>query len=204
MAILNATTLSGAIAAGDLTIKVASATGAAKGNLIQIDNEFFTQYTDNASSTTLAVEGGQQGSACAAHASGAAVFMGPPSDFPAAPAGAGTLLPVSPVWTSMTYTAAGAISIPTTKTNVFISLVSGAASAMTLANPTSAQEGQELIIMAKDAQAYTVTNPGGFLGTTTSSDVATFNGAIGSTLHVRAVNKLWLVISGITAGVSVA
>jgi hypothetical protein len=200
------TTLAGAVTAADFnqTIRVASATGQAKGNLINIDSEWLTQSVDSQGSVTLQVQGGKEGGYCQTHASGAVVFMGLPSDFPSAPPGSGTLQPVSPNWTSTTYTAAGAIAIPTTKQNVFVKLLSGAASAMTLANPTAAQEGQEMIIMAGDAQAYTVTNPGGFLGTTTSSDVATFNGAIGSALHIRAVNLFWLVISGITAGVSVA
>jgi len=203
MATLTATTLGAASATGDTSLRVVSATGFAKGKIVQVDGEFFKQTAD-AVGLVIPVRGGDQGTYCQAHGIGSAVFVGDGADYPAGPPGTAITFPAQPCWNVVTYGAAGAIAIPATKQNQFVQLITGTAGAMTLANPTSANEGIELILMAKDAQAYTITNPGGFLGTTTSSDVATFNGAIGSTLHIKAVNKLWLVLSGITAGVSIA
>lgn len=198
------TTLAAAITSADFnqTLRVASATGQAKGNLIRIDNEWFVQSIDSNSSVTLKVIGGQNGSYNQAHASGAAVLMGLPSDFESNPPGTAVPLPVAPAWDMVTYSAAGAIAVPSTMTNQFVSLISGAGSAMTLVDPTSAQEGVELILMAKDAQAYTVTNTTGFNNGSTASDVATFNGTLGSSMQIKAINRIWNVINltGVTLG----
>jgi hypothetical protein len=79
---------------------------------------------------------------------------------------------------------------------VFVELVTGTAGAFTITDPTSAQEGAEMVIMAKDAEAYTVTYATtGFNGGGSGSDVATFGGAIGDNFHIRAVNKVWNVLT---------
>ena len=190
-----ATTLGAAKAVDDLSIRVASATGAAIGNVISIDGEFLTQ-TAAADGTTLAVRCGQQGTYNQAHNSGAVVLMGAASDFPAAPPGTVLMTPVAPSWTVASYAAAGAIAIPTTKQHVFVKLSAGSAAAMTLAAPSYAQDGQELLIQAEAAQAYTVTQTTpGFNSASTSGDVATFGGAIGDNFHVKAVSGAWNVLS---------
>ena len=199
---ITATTLASAVGVGDLSIAVASATGAAIKNVIQIDNEFLTQTAD-ASGTTLAVRRGEQGSYNQTHNVGAVVLMGLASDFPAAPAGAVIPQPVAPSWTVASYAAAGAIDIPTTKQNVYVKLSAGTAAAMTLAAPSLAQEGIELRIQAEAAQAYTVTQTTpGFNSASTSGDVATFGGAIGDNFHVKAVGGAWNVLS--TRNVTIA
>lgn len=192
---ITATTLSSAVASGDLSIAVASATGALIKNVIQIDNEFLTQTAD-ASGTTLAVNRGQQGTYNQAHNTGAVVLMGLASDFPAAPPGTAIPQPMAPSWTVATYTVAGAISIPTTKQNVYVKLSAGSGIALTLAAPSLAQEGIEMIIQAEAAQAYTVTNTTpGFNSASTSGDVATFGGAIGDNFHIKAVGGAWNVLT---------
>jgi hypothetical protein len=201
---ITATTLAGAVAPGDLVLNVASATGSALKNTIRIDNEFFVQ-TALANGTLIPVRGGDQGSARVAHNAGTAVLMGLPTDFLSPPIGTDIPVPYSPVETTLTYNAAGAIAIPTTIRKAFIELVTGTAGAFTLADPTSAQEGVELTILAKDAEAYTVTNGSpnaGFNGGGSGSDVATYNGTIGSSLQVRAINKVWNVLrlTGVTLG----
>lgn len=91
---------------------------------------------------------------------------------------------------AMTYTAAGAITIqPGT---VFLN---GTTLAMTLADPTTSQNGMVMTIMATNASAHTVTYTAGFNGGTTSRDVATFGGAVGDNLVIQAVNGVWWVIS---------
>lgn len=189
---ITATTLASAVAAGDLSIRVASATGSLIKNVIQIDNEFLTQ-TAAAEGVTLAVRRGEQGTYNQAHNSGAVVLMGLASDFPAAPPGTAIPQPVAPSWTVDSYAAAGAIAVPTTKQNVFVKLSAGSAAAMTLADPTYAQEGQEMLIQAEAAQAYTVA--GTFNAGGGGADLATFGGAVGDNIHVKAVSLQWHVIN---------
>jgi hypothetical protein len=209
MGVLTRTTLASAYTQGDLTMKFASVTpatggtAAVRGNIIQVDSEFYKQTSD-AIGLNVPVAGGKEGSAAVSHVKGAPVLFGAAADFPSAPYGHATVNPASPAWVNVSYGVAGAIVLPTTRVNEFVVLLTGTAGAFTLANPSLAIDGVEMIIQAGDAQAYTVTNPAGFLNTTTSSDVATFNGVLGSTLHVKAQNGVWTVISGITAGVSVA
>jgi len=191
---ITATTLASAVGVNDLVIRVASATGSALRNVIRIDNEWYVQ-TAAAVGTTIAVRGGDNGSARVAHNAGTAVLMGLASDFAASPIGTAVPVPFSPVESTITYNAAGAIAVPDTIRHVFVELVTGAGSAFTLVDPTSAQEGVEMTILAKDAQAYTVTNTTGFNGAGGSGDVATFGGAIGNNFHIRAVNKVWNVLT---------
>lgn len=189
------TTLASAVAAGDLSIRVASATGALTKNVIQIDSEFYTQ-TATADGVVIPVRGGEQGTYNQVHNAGAVVLMGLASDFPAAPPGAAIPQPVAPSWTVATYTVAGAITIPTTKQNVYVKLSAGSGIALTLADPTAAQEGQEMLIQAEAAQAYTVSNAAGsgFNSGGAGTDVATFGGAIGDNMHIKAVGTKWNVI----------
>lgn len=197
---LTVTTLASAKGANDLTIKVASATGAAIGNVIRIDNEFFTQSAA-AIGTVLPVICGLNGSAQEAHASGARVIMGLGSDFQGNAVGQVIPVPYSPVWLQATYSAAGAIAVPNNG-NIEVDLLAGTAAAMTLVDPTAAQEGLKMTILALDAQAYTVTNTTGFNGGSTSSDVATFNGTKGSSMTIEAKNLQWLVLNleGVSLG----
>ena len=192
---ITSTTLSAALGIGDTTATVASTAGFPKGSLIQIDSEFMPLTSTTLSgSSALNIRRGDQGTAPAAHASGARVLIGQPSDFPAPAPGQAIVQPYAQPSVSQTYTAAGALSIPTTKTNTFIELLTGTAGAFTLADPTSAQEGQEVTIMAADAQAYTVTNTTGFNNGSTASDVATFGGTLGNNFRIKAVNKIWTVL----------
>lgn len=86
-----------------------------------------------------------------------------------------------------TYTASGAIAI---KPGVVFLGCAGAC-AMTLANPTTQQNGVIMYIIATTAQAHTVTNTTGFDGGTTARDVATYGGAIGDYMAIIAVNGVW-------------
>ena len=71
---ITATTLAAACSASDLTIKVASATGATIKNLININGEYMIQ-TEDASGTVLAIgRRGQEGTYNQAHASGSVDF----------------------------------------------------------------------------------------------------------------------------------
>lgn len=192
---ITATTLSAAVAASDLTIKIASATGATVKNLININGEYMVQTAD-ADGTVLAVgKRGQEGTYNQAHASGSVVLMGLPSDFPSAPPGTNLVTPYAPAWTIASYNAAGAITVPTTKQNVFVKLKAGSGAAMTIGDPGYGVEGVEMIIQAEDAQAYTLTNTTGFNGGGSGGDVGTFGGAVGDNIHLKAVSATWKTIA---------
>lgn len=101
-------------------------------------------------------------------------------------------------YTGWVYATAGALTIqPGVQ---FIG--SGGALAMTLAAPAAWQDGLVMVIQASTAQAHTVTYTAGFYGTTTSSDVATFGGAIGDNFVIYASNGAWRIqsLKGVTIG----
>lgn len=93
--------------------------------------------------------------------------------------------------TGWTYTTAGAIRIQ----NGFVNIGSAGALAMTLAAPAVWENGTTMVLMASTAQAHTITYTAGFWGNTTSSDVATYGGAIGDFIVVEAVNGTWRVLA---------
>jgi hypothetical protein len=90
-----------------------------------------------------------------------------------------------------TYTSSGAITV---KPGLVL-LGSGGALAMTLAAPTTQQNGMTMIILASTAQAHTITNTAGFNAGTTARDVCTLGGAIGDGLTIVASAGVWYVIS---------
>jgi hypothetical protein len=96
------------------------------------------------------------------------------------------------------YTVAGAIAPVCGIHNIG----TGGALAMTIAPPTKDLDGCVLIINATTAQAHTLTYTAGFSQNTTSSDVATFGGAINDGLVIYADAGVWRVIS--TRNVTIA
>jgi len=89
------------------------------------------------------------------------------------------------------YSASGALTI---QTGTHVITKSSAAGVMTLAAPSTAQNGVQMRIISRTAQAHTVTNTTpGFNGGSTASDVATFGGAIGDNFFIEADNGVWLV-----------
>lgn len=189
------TTLTGAITKDSLVLPVAATTGAALKNVIRIDDEWFTQ-TAEASGLSIAVRGGEQGSARTDHVSGAVVTMGLASDFPAAPAGTCVPVPYQPAVVSMTIVASGAITVPQSNQGVFLKLLGTTTNAYTIVNPTAAQEGQEIHIEAGAAHAYTVqaldsTGAASTVSFSGTTDVATFGGAIGDGFKFKALSGAW-------------
>lgn len=94
-------------------------------------------------------------------------------------------------YTGWTYVTAGALRIQNGTQNIG----SSGGLSMTLAAPAVYQNGVTMLLFASTAQAHTVTYTAGFYGNTTSSDVATYGGAIGDFLVVQAVNGTWRVLS---------
>lgn len=94
-------------------------------------------------------------------------------------------------YTGWTYVTLGALRIQ----NGVQQIGSAGALAMTLAAPAIYQNGVTMTLWASTAQTHTITYTAGFWGNTTSSDVATFGGAIGDFIVVQAVNGTWRVLS---------
>lgn len=71
-------------------------------------------------------------------------------------------------------------------------ITKGSAAAMTITDPTTAEEGMVIRIMSQTAFAHTVTySTTGFNGGSTASDVATFGGAVGDNFQIQAINGKW-------------
>lgn len=70
-------------------------------------------------------------------------------------------------------------------------LSGGSALAITIANPSLDVNGARLHILATGAGAHTVTYTAGFNGSGTSGDVATWTGAAGNGMVIRAYNGVW-------------
>ncbi len=189
---LTATTLVSAIDKNATTLVLTSTSGFAAGQLVQIDDEYMVVSSVPYSGTINVFKRGDQGTAAKAHAVLAPVVTSASVyDFPGIPPGSVNEIP--PFFPDVrTYGASGAITIPD-KDGVAI-LNKAGVGAMTLADPTKAQDGRRLTINSSTAQAHTVTNTTGFNAGGSGGDVATFGGAIGDGLEVMAVNGVWNVL----------
>ena len=227
---LTNTTLAAALTTSADVCKLTSASGVAVGNFLYVDHECL--FVTAINGVYISIRRGVAGTAASAHISGARIWTGTPDQIYACDppsASAAAAVSVTPWINQYTgdhfvlddtlqfrkvadagiyaalpsgfvrkYTTAGAISIEAG----LHELNTGAASSMTLAEPTGLPEGATLTIAAKDAYAYTVTLSSGFYGNTTSSDVATFAGTIGASMTINVVNGKWNVVSltGVTLG----
>jgi hypothetical protein len=96
------------------------------------------------------------------------------------------------LYNNTVYTAAGAIA-PANGTAI---LKAGSAAAMTLAVPVAGapgaggNDGEELVIAAADAYAYTVTTPAN--GINGNKHIATWTAAVGNAIRLKAENGVWL------------
>lgn len=225
---VNTTTLSAAVTKSQTQVTVASATNVAVGNILYVDRE--AMKVTALSGTLATVRRGMEGTAPAAHVSGAVLYTAAPQYFyvtevsGACTSTEETALPhvsvtsgniyvcASGTWkvfnragfslsslygVGTTYTASGAITVEPG----IVTLNAGSALAMTLVDPTVAQNGMVMIIRSATAQAHTVTYTAGFNGGTTARDVATYS-VIGSTLIIMAINGNWCVISAATVAIA--
>lgn len=236
-ATINTTTLAAALSApsgSPSTVSLASGSTVAVGQILYVDREAMQVTATTATATIFVVTRGVQGTAAAAHISGAVVYSGPPNYFNASSSGievsgacTASAQPATPyiylqsgsiyvcasgTWkvfrrggfadatffgVGTTYTASGAIAVEPG----VVTLNAGSALAMTLVDPTTAQNGMIMVIRSATAQAHTVTYTAGFNGGTTTRDVATYS-VIGSTLVIIAIAGNWCVLS--TATVTIA
>lgn len=190
------TTLSAAVAIGDKSIKVASASGFAVGYQIRVDQEQMeVDKGYDGSSTTIPVRRGIDGTAQQAHVSSAGVVCGVNSDWADDAAQTSVLYPIAGRARTVTsYSASGAISLPTAGADAVAVLNGTSVLTMTLANPGKGIEGSLLYVVANGAAAHTVTNTTGFGGAGSSYDVLTANGTGTCGFTLMAVNEKWIII----------
>jgi hypothetical protein len=188
---LSTTTLASPVSVNDVSIVVASAAGFAPGMPLRIDSEWGQVAKGYVSGTTIPISRGFDGSATAAHKSGANVTVGLTSDFANPQPQTMVTFPLQQAWPMYSYSASGAIPpIPG------IHVLNGTGVlVMTLTSPTKDQDGQILILVANGKAAHTVTyTTVGFGGGGAATDVATFAAASQGGAINMAMNGVWVQI----------
>jgi hypothetical protein len=180
---LTLTTLAGAMSATQKTLRVASATGFAVGQVAKVDSEEVLLQAQNPDQPLeFTVSRGFNGTTAVAHNTGAPIASGRGPDFPGAVPQADGV----PVYS---YAAAGPITVAEG-----IHELGGAGTAMTLANPSVAQDGLKMTIVARAATGYVVTPASPFTGVLAGAS-ATFGGAIGDNMVIVARGGLWVTLA---------
>lgn len=187
---LASTTLAGAAGAMDSVINVTSATGFAAGSYCLVDSELMKIQAVNG--TVISVFRGVRGTQSVAHTLYALVTVGTAKEFADVDSGGG-VGPLVKEPRIYTYAIAGALTIAPGLHRIG----AGAAEikAMTLASPSYADDGLEMTIESASAYAHTVTYTAGFLGDTTSSDVATLAAKVGASMTIQAIGGRWFLKS---------
>jgi len=192
------TTLSSAVAVSDTTIVVASGSGFAAGSFVLIDQELLKVVQTYVSGTTIGVLRGQNGKTTAAHVSGANVTVGLASDFDNPAPEVDITYPNARARTLTSYTAAGAITLPTAGSDTVAVINGTSAIAMTIANPTKDMDGCILYVISGGKSTSTVTYTAGFGNAGSSYDVATLPAGGQTAMQMIACNGFWLLLSPMT------
>lgn len=182
------TTLAGAKAANDKTIKLTSATGIANKMLVKVDQEWM-RVTDVSLAPTIQVVPGYNGSAAMPHGVLAPVQYGYPTDFVA-------VFGINPQEevVSQSFGVDGAVTgpagtgVPVVDTVVY--LTKATAGAYTIALPGQGQSNT-ITFISTMAAAHTVTMTGNPAG----SDVGTFTAVIGASLTIKAQPGAWGILA---------
>lgn len=208
---LTTSTLNGAITSSAQSLVITSATDVTAGDYMLIDQEVVRVGKSYTSGTTIPLSGrGLNGTVAAAHATGANIVHGAGSDF--ANAGPQVALPYPVAGRARTltsYSASGAIALPTAGTDAVAVLNGTSTLAMTLANPTKDMDGSILFVLGNGKSASTVTVSDGYGLAGSGYTVLTFQnaGVVGFTL--MAANAAWVIIgappiTGTSTEVSIA
>lgn len=209
-----ATTLSAAVAINDTTVLLASLTGIAAGDLLRIDNEMVKVVSlPSAATIPVPVLRGQEGSAQVAHVASARVIDGKsmtslvPADWgqPAAGAPSIALLPSAAprVKVSLTATPATAI-VPTPGTDTVIFLNGTSVINITVAAPTSANDGDRLTVIGNGKAAHTCTFTTGLGAVGATADVATFAAGQQQGIDVMAAGVAWCGLGQVAGAATIA
>lgn len=196
------TTLSSALTVNDTSMVVAAATGVGVNNIAVIDQEVLQVTKGWTSGTTVPVLRGRDGTATAAHPSGAQVTFMLASDLitPLAPQ-ANVQYHTQKPNIRKSYSASGAITLPNPGCDATAILNGTAALAMTIASPTADMDGSVLTIANNGKAAHTVTYTAGLGNNTTAAnaDVITWFATEAQGLVLVAAGGFW-VATGTVAG----
>lgn len=203
MATPTTTTLNGAVTADQTLIKVTSGTGFGRGKYIQCDGEWMYQTADadSAATTLIPVMRGQNGTVAAAHPTSANITVGAGDDFTGSAVDTALRYPLAGRQrTKKSYSASGAIALPSPGTDEVAILNGTVALTMTLAVPTKDQDGDVLTVVSNGKAAHTVT-----LGTAIGNagagyTVATFPTGGQTALQLMACNAIWVSLPAPWAG----
>ena len=195
---LTTTTTAAAVGISDVSVKVTSATGFAVGYFFKIDQEWFrVSKSYDGSSTVIPIDGrGLNGSVAAAHVSGANITVGLPSDFGSPSASVSVAYPLAGLRRKvLSYSAAGALTLPVSGEDIVAVLNGTSVLAMTLAAPTKDNDGSFLYIVGNGVAAHTITVAGGFSAASTGYTVFTVNATAPVMLLMVAVNGKWVTVT---------
>lgn len=184
---LTRTTLSSAVALGDIQVTIASITALALGDHILINGERMRVTSVPAAATSpVGVFRGDAGTKVVAHPVTSGVAFGKPEDFASPVSGYARRREVR------AYTAAGAIALPTPGQDAVAIINGTAALAMTLADPGKDQDGDILIIVGNGKAAHTVTYTAGWGDAGSGADVGTFDASGQCAMAFIAANETWV------------
>jgi hypothetical protein len=191
---LTQTTLSAAITKDDLTIPLTSSTSFLAGQTVKIEHEYMVVNTVPSTTSITVYKRGAEGTIASPHKALAyAVTSAIAADFPSSPWGATVPVPAG-VDDVVQYSVNGAIALPTTMRDTNVILNKAGVAAMTLGDPPKSLDGVKMTIASATAQANTVTYTTGFNNGGTTTDVATFGGAVGDNMQIQAANGIWNVL----------
>jgi hypothetical protein len=196
------TTASSAIAASDTSIVVASAAGFAAGYLVRVDEEIMRVSTAYVSGTTIPVIRGQNGTRVLAHPVTCSVIAGIASDWSNPDPTLAVQFPIAGrARPTLSYSASGAIDLPTPGNDLLVILNSTVALAMTLANPSKDMDGSILIIVGNGSAAHTVAPAAALNNAGSNFDTAiTFAAGGKQVVPLIAVNEFWCIFPSVAAG----
>lgn len=198
MSITN-TTLASAMAVTDSKVVLAASTGVSAGYIIEIDGEIMqvaNDYTVAKYGVNVPVLRAQDGTvADKVRPSGAKVRVGAASDEQwGSPSPQTTVrFPIAtPARERVSYSATGAIALPSAGNDLDVYINGTTICAMTIADPVGVQDGSRMTIITNGAAAHTFTFASGLSGAGGSYDVITVNATAPVVLGpFIAVNAKW-------------
>lgn len=195
------TTLSAAAAAKDNFVTLTSISGLQVGMPILVDSEEMRVASVPTSATLpVGVTRGVNGTAVSAHAVSAAAIFGSPSEF--------LHNSLAKFQTrrrdQASYSAAGAIALPTPGNDSLAVITGTSALAMTLADPAIENDGDMLYIVGDGKAAHTVTYTAGLGNGGSAYDVMTFNAGGQNGIQLVAINGKWVLLSPMTGTLTAA
>jgi hypothetical protein len=198
------TTTSASVGINDTTVLLASLTGITPGILIGIENEVMKvqiQGVPTSATVPVPVLRGQEGTEQKAHPISAQVKIGSTqtslvaADWTQPQAGSSSIaaFPANFPRQFLSYSANGAITLPRIGQDMFAILNGGTgALAMTLANPTTEQDGSRLVVMGNGKAAHTITYAAGLGNVGGTADVITFSASQQQAIELVACGGFWL------------